>query len=65
MIVTREQFLQTIAGLGYNVSTADRILGIARSTVYRINRGTSEVPEVVARLLDMYIRYGIPEEHRP
>jgi predicted transcriptional regulator len=63
-MITREQFLQTIAGLGYSVSTANRILGIARSTVYRINRGTSEVPEVVARLLDMYIRYGIPEEHR-
>ena len=63
-MITREQFLQTIAGLGYNVSTADRILGIGRSTVYRINRGTSEVPEVVARLLDMYIRFGIPEEHK-
>lgn len=63
-MITREQFLSTIAGLGYNVSTADRILGIGRTTVYRINRGTSEVPEVVARLLDMYIRYGIPEEHK-
>lgn len=63
-MTTREQFLQAVAGLGYNVSTADRILGIGRTTVYRINRGTSEVPEVVARLLDMYIRFGIPEEHR-
>jgi hypothetical protein len=63
-MTTREQFLQAVTGLGYNVSTADRILGVGRSTVYRINRGTSEVPEVVARLLDMYIRYGIPEEHR-
>ena len=63
-MATREQFLQAVAGLGYNVSTADQILGIGRSTVYRINRGTSEVPEVVARLLDMYIRFGIPEEHK-
>jgi hypothetical protein len=63
-MTTREQFLQAIAGLGHNVSTADQILGIGRTTVYRINRGTSEVPEVVARLLDMYIRYGIPEEHK-
>jgi len=63
-MITREQFLSTITGLGYNVSTADRILGIGRTTVYRINRGTSEVPEVVARLLDMYIRFGIPEEHK-
>ena len=38
------------------------LLGIARSTVYRIANGSSEVPEVVVKLLDMYQRHGVPEQ---
>jgi hypothetical protein len=59
-----DRFLASITKLGFNVSTADRVLGIGRTSVYRIARG-GEVPEVVARLLDMYERHGIPEEHQP
>lgn len=59
-----DRFLASITKLGFNVSTADRLLGIGRTSIYRIARG-GEVPEVVQRLLDMYERHGIPEEHRP
>ena len=62
--MTKERFIAGLAQLGYNVSTANRLLGIGRASVYRISKGTAEVPPVVMRLLDMYERYGIPEEHR-
>jgi hypothetical protein len=60
-----DRFLASITRLGFNVSTADRVLGIGRTSIYRIARGQAAVPPVVARLLDMYERFGIPEEHRP
>lgn len=60
-----DRFLASITRLGFNVSTADRVLGIGRTSIYRIARGQAAVPPVVARLLDMYERHGIPEEHRP
>jgi len=63
-MITKEKFAEILTALGYNISTGDRLLGIGRTSVYRISKGGAEVPEVVARLLDMYIRFGIPEEHR-
>lgn len=62
--MTKERFVLGLAGLGYNVSTAHRLLGMGRSTIYRMSKGTSVVPEVVAKLMDMYEKHGIPEEHR-
>ena len=63
-MISKERFTEIIEGMGYNISTVHRLLGISRSTAYRISRGTSEVPEVAVRLLDMYARRGIPEEHK-
>ena len=63
-MIPKERFTQIIEGMGYNISTVHRLLGISRSTAYRIARGTSPVPEVAVRLLDMYARFGIPEEHK-
>ena len=57
-------FIQRLAALGYNISTAHRLLGMGRSTIYRMSQGTAEVPAVVARLMDMYERHGIPEDHQ-
>ena len=62
--MTKERFVQGLARLGYNVSTAHRLLGMGRSTIYRMSNGTSAVPVVVAKLMDMYEKHGIPEEHR-
>lgn len=63
-VMTKERFLAGLDALGYNVNTANRLLGVGRSTIYRIARGSSEVPEVVRRLMDMYERFGIPKEHK-
>lgn len=63
-VMSKERFIQGMAALGYNVNTANQVLGIGRSSIYRIARGTAAVPEVVRRLIDMYERFGIPEEHR-
>jgi len=32
--------------------------------MYRIARGTAPVPLVAIKLMDMYERHGIPEEHK-
>lgn len=61
--MSKERFVAGLAALGYNVSTAHRLLGMGRSTIYRMADGSSAVPEVIRRLLDMYERHGIPPEH--
>ena len=63
-MIPKERFIQLIEGMGYNISRAHLLLGISRSTAYRISRGTAEVPETVVRLLDMYARFGVPPEHK-
>ena len=62
--IENDRFRRSLAYLGYNASTAHRLLGIGRTSVYRIAKNQVEAPGVVLRLLDMYERYGIPEEHR-
>jgi len=62
--MTKERFIAGLAQLGYNISTAHRLLGYSRTSMYRILRGQAEVPVVVMKLLDMYERHGIPEEHK-
>ena len=62
--MTKERFIAGLARLGYNISTAHRLLGMGRSTIYRMADGTSKVPDVIWRLLDMYERHGIPTEHK-
>lgn len=57
-------FIRRLAALSYNISTAHRLLGMGRSTIYRMSKGTAKVPEVVTRLIEMYERFGIPEDHR-
>jgi hypothetical protein len=64
VVMTAERFIEGLAALGYNVNTANQLLGIGRTSVYRISKGGAEVPMVVAKLMDMYERHGIPEEHR-
>jgi len=58
------RFRESLARLGYNISTANQLLGIGRTSIYRISKGGAPVPEVVAKLLDMYERFGVPDEHR-
>ena len=61
----RERFLASLAQLKVRLAIAHRLLGIGKGTVYRIAAGQAEVPPAAVRLLDMYERYGVPEEHKP
>jgi len=59
-----ERFLQGLRALGYSVNQAERLIGVPRTTLYRIARGQSDVPMSALKLLDMYERFGVPEEHK-
>lgn len=61
--MTRSAFLFALSKLGYSPHNAHQILGIGRSTVFRISAGQSKVPPAVVRLIDMYLRYGVPKDH--
>ena len=59
--MTTKQFTMAIRRLGYTPHNAHELLGIARSTVFRIVNGESKVPAVVEKLLKMYELHGVPE----
>ena len=58
------RFIAGLIRLGYSVNAAERLIGVPRTTLYRIMRGQSDVPMSALKLLDMYERYGVPEEHK-
>ena len=58
--MTRKQFEAALHELGTSKNAAGELLGIARSTVYRILAGDTEVPLYVEKLIEMYLRYGVP-----
>lgn len=62
--MTSKNFIAAIHRLGYTPHNAHQLLGIARSTVFRICNGSSKVPAVVAKLLVMYERHGVPEKNQ-
>ena len=57
-------FVARLARFGYTSNNAHKLLGIARSTVFRIANGKSRVPRIVEKLLEMYERHGVPPDHR-
>jgi hypothetical protein len=59
------EFLARVERLGFKPHTAWEVLGVARSTVFRIASGASKVPGCLERLIEMYERYGIPDDHMP
>ena len=59
--MTGKRFVAVLTQLGYTPHNAAELLGIGRSTIFRIVNGTSSVPPVVEKLLDMYLRHGIPK----
>jgi hypothetical protein len=58
--MTKKQFKTALIALDCSKNGASDLLGIARSTVYRILAGDTEVPLYVEKLLVMYLRYGVP-----
>jgi plasmid maintenance system antidote protein VapI len=59
--MSKRDFVATLKRLGYTPHNAHELLGIARSTVFRIVNGSSKVPAVVEKLLQMYELHGVPE----
>ncbi|HEX3412858.1 MAG TPA: hypothetical protein VHT00_14155 [Stellaceae bacterium] len=59
------EFLARVERLGFKPHGAHELLGVARSTVFRIASGATKVPLTVERLIEMYERYGIPDDHMP
>ena len=59
-----ERLARGLIALGYTVSTGETLLGVARRSLYRMCQGQAPVPVNVAKLLDMYERHGVPEEHQ-
>lgn len=59
--MSKRDFLAAIKRLGYTPHDAHQLLGISRSSAFRIAAGTSKVPAVVAKLLEMYERHGVPK----
>lgn len=62
--MTGQRLSQGLTALGYTVSNGDTLLGVARRSLYRMCKGDAPIPVNVAKLLDMYERHGIPEEHK-
>jgi hypothetical protein len=59
--MTRKQFEIALVALDCSKNGASDLLGIARSTVYRILAGDTDVPLYVEKLIDMYLRHGVPK----
>jgi transcriptional regulator with XRE-family HTH domain len=38
------------------------LLGVSAASVYRYANGRAVIPPVVIKLIDMYERYGVPED---
>lgn len=58
--MSKRDFLAAIKRLGYTPHDAHELLGISRSTAFRIAAGTAKVPLVVEKLLKMYELHGVP-----
>lgn len=58
-----QRFFAGLKALGYNAHNGERLLGLSRTTLYRIQNGIAGVPMIAVKLLDMYERYGVPREH--
>jgi len=61
--MNKERFFAGLKRLGFTAHNGERLIGLSRRTLYRIARGSAVVPMVAVKLLDMYERYGVPEEH--
>lgn len=59
--MTQKQFLAALDRLGTSKNGAAELLGIARSTVYRIVAGETPVPPAVVKLIECYLRNGVPK----
>jgi hypothetical protein len=62
--MTPRTFVYALHRLGYTLHNAHELLGIARSTVFKIAAGQTKIPVTVEKLIDMYERHGVPRAHK-
>lgn len=60
--MTADQYVQTIAKVGLNISSAGRFLAISERTARRYASGDAEIPAAVAMLLRMMVAQKITVE---
>ena len=61
--MSRVRFFAGLKRLGYTAHNGERLIGLSRTTLFRIANDRAKVPMVAVKLLDMYERFGVPEEH--
>jgi hypothetical protein len=62
--MTANQFNAAVAKLGLSVYAARKVLGVSMNQAYRYSAGRAVVPVEVERLLDMFVRFGVPAGFR-
>lgn len=58
--INSEQFLAVLHELNLSVYASAKLLGISLRQAQRYGAGEAEIPLTVARLLEMFLRHGIP-----
>jgi hypothetical protein len=60
--MTPQQFTEAIHALGFpSPYAATAALGVSAPQAWRYAAGKSRVPDTLAKLIEMYLRHGIPE----
>jgi len=62
--MTKSQFNAALEALGLDQSSAATVLGIGRRSIIRYANGDAEVPDVVAKLIFLLKKRGIPKEFK-
>jgi hypothetical protein len=62
--MTSAQFNAALEALGLDHSTAATVLSIGRRSIIRYASGEAEVPGVVAKLITLLQKRGVPKEFR-
>ena len=60
--MTAKQFRAALDALGLNHSTAPHVLGVGQRSIIRYANNQAAVPPVIAKLLTMMIKHGVPKD---
>jgi DNA-binding transcriptional regulator YiaG len=64
--VSGPDFSEVLKTLGFTTpGSAAEALGVSRQNVYKWASGVTVPPQSILRLLEMYLKYGVPEQYLP